>query len=449
MPDPIQPTGPSVKIGQTRATLPNHPANQLVNPTADTTTGALWTQTVDPSGDPLFSLLNPGEVTLVGGVVVSGTVTAEIPDGDDVTEGSVADVAVQGDVAGTVSAKLRGLNKSIAAGLTVNAGTNLNTSLLALESGGNLATLAGIVSSSKAAIKSADGDQVSIGAKADPPATTATTDPWTVISLLKGIFAKLLSGLGVTFTNTTIAVTQGTAANLNATVTGSVSTSGNDLVDAGNSTTTPLGNSGVFTGTSHSTIGFAALALAIDADVVSANNGVVVQWSEDGANWGDYDTNTFDTSDTGGVQQTFIFPVKRQYYRVLYTANAAQSYFRLQSVLKVAPINGATAQNAGTSSAATNRVVLATAAVLNVTQASVLVTSTPVIAANANRIKCRVINTSTNPLWIGPTNPATVGNGAYIPGIAGYPWTTRYEGALFAIATGGTALVTVDEESAS
>ena len=55
----------------------------------------------------------------------------------------------------------------------------------ALETGGNLATLAGVVSSSKAAVKSADGDLVTVGAKADPPATTATTDPWTVVSLLK------------------------------------------------------------------------------------------------------------------------------------------------------------------------------------------------------------------------------------------------------------------------
>ena len=109
----------------------------------------------------------------------------------------------------------------------------------------------------------------------------------------------------------------------------------------------------------------------------------------------------------------------------------------------------APALNAGTSSAGTPRVVQASAAVLNVTQPSVLVSSTLVIAANANRIKVRIINTTTNPLWIGPTNPATVGNGAYIPGIAGYPWTTRYEGALYAIATGGTALVTVDEEASA
>lgn len=62
--------------------------------------------------------------------------------------------------------------------VTANAGTNLNTSALALESGGNLATLAGTVSSSKVNVNIASGNP------------------------------------------TTIAVTQGTAASLNATVVG-------------------------------------------------------------------------------------------------------------------------------------------------------------------------------------------------------------------------------------
>lgn len=46
----------------------------------------------------------------------------------------------------------------VPATVTANAGTNLNTSALALESGGNLATLAGIVSGAKAAVKAAAGD---------------------------------------------------------------------------------------------------------------------------------------------------------------------------------------------------------------------------------------------------------------------------------------------------
>jgi hypothetical protein len=181
--------------------------------------------------------------------------------------------------------------------------------------------------------------------------------------LLKGllkiwldVWNSITHTIGVTFTNTTIAVTQGTAANLNATVTGTV------------------------TANASTNLNTSLLAL-----------------------------------ETGGNLATLV----------------------------------ARDTNSGTVGATTARVVQASVPVLNVTQASVLVTNTTVIGANTKRAKVRVINTSTNPLWIGPTNPATIGNGAYIPGIAGYPWSTRYEGALYAIATGGTALVTVDEESAS
>jgi len=43
-----------------------------------------------------------------------------------------------------------------------------------------------------------DGKDVTQGALDDAPATTATTDPWSVVALLKGIFAKLLATIGVT-----------------------------------------------------------------------------------------------------------------------------------------------------------------------------------------------------------------------------------------------------------
>lgn len=72
-------------------------------------------------------------------------------------EGTTTDAAVTGDNSGTFSAKLRGLSKILsdvwdsvnhrfhvnvdAGSITANAGTNLNTSALALETGGNLASL--------------------------------------------------------------------------------------------------------------------------------------------------------------------------------------------------------------------------------------------------------------------------------------------------------------------
>jgi hypothetical protein len=122
-----------------------------------------------------------------------------------------------------------------------------------------------------------------------------------------------------------------------------------------------------------------------------------------------------------------------------------------QSV-NVAQVNGqTTAANAGISGVGTLRVVQATANVCNITQVSVPTTAGGiiVIAANANRIKLRVTNTTTNPVWITTNSTPTTGNGDYIPGIAGYPWISRFEGALYAISTGGAALVTVYEESST
>jgi hypothetical protein len=107
------------------------------------------------------------------------------------------------------------------------------------------------------------------------------------------------------------------------------------------------------------------------------------------------------------------------------------------------------AVNAGISGTGTQRVVQATANVLNITQVTVPTTAGGIalIAANANRIKLRVTNTGTNPVYVFTTSSPTTANGDFIPGIAGYPWISRYEGALWAIASGGSQIVTVYEES--
>jgi hypothetical protein len=67
-------------------------------------------------------------IALLKKIASAGGSAVSIADGSDVTEGAIADVAVTGDNPGTVSAKLRGLNKSIAAGLAVT-NTNLDVAL--------------------------------------------------------------------------------------------------------------------------------------------------------------------------------------------------------------------------------------------------------------------------------------------------------------------------------
>ena len=98
---------------------------------------------------------DPVDPTTAGG---GSAVT--IADGANVVEGTTTDTAITSDANGTISGKLRGLVKIFADvwdsvnhvlktsatqsgtwSVTANAGTNLNTSTLALESGGHLATI--------------------------------------------------------------------------------------------------------------------------------------------------------------------------------------------------------------------------------------------------------------------------------------------------------------------
>ncbi len=130
-----------------------------------------------------------GSVTVDGSVVVNGAVTVEAASLDvralDAGDDSVA--AVQSgtwniaNVTGAISlptgaateATLSALDAKVAAcdtgsvagTVTANAGTNLNTSALALESGGNLAALAGAVSGGRMQVEAAS-----------LPARTATAD---------------------------------------------------------------------------------------------------------------------------------------------------------------------------------------------------------------------------------------------------------------------------------
>ena len=111
---------------------------------------------------------------------------------------------------GTVTANAGSGTFTISGSVTANAGTNLNTSLLALESGGNLATIAGAVSSSKMAIKSADGDQVTIGTTTGAAVVTDATG--TLQQYLRGLVKLIAAGISATVSGT---VTANAGTNLN------------------------------------------------------------------------------------------------------------------------------------------------------------------------------------------------------------------------------------------
>jgi hypothetical protein len=99
------------------------------------------------SGGNLTALRGANAATDTNGNELAD-MSVSVADGNSVALGTTTDTAYSGSGAGTTIALLKKLVAELASTLTVsgavtsNAGTNLNTSLLALESGGNLATIA-------------------------------------------------------------------------------------------------------------------------------------------------------------------------------------------------------------------------------------------------------------------------------------------------------------------
>lgn len=140
-----------------------------------------------------------------GVLAVAGATSAGL-----IVQGSTNGVAVQ------VNFMTAAPNVTIASGsVTANAGTNLNTSTLALESGGNLATLAGTVTSSRAAVNLISGQTGVAGNTGTVGATTQRMVLATDVALPAG---TNVLGHVIADTGSTTAVTQATGTNLHAVV---------------------------------------------------------------------------------------------------------------------------------------------------------------------------------------------------------------------------------------
>lgn len=102
-------------------------------------------------------------------------------------------------------------------------------------------------------------------------------------------------------------------------------------ISTDNSTSTPLGISGVFTGTAEDISQYGIIVITTYADEASATDGLSVQFSSDATNWDSTDVFTVPAA-TG---KTFSFQAAAQYFRVVYTnGTTAQTEFRLQTSLK-------------------------------------------------------------------------------------------------------------------
>ena len=108
-------------------------------------------------------------------------------------------------------------------------------------------------------------------------------------------------------------------------------TDGNsNVVSAENSSTTPLGIAGVFTGTWVDVSAYPELMVAVTAD---ADGSYAIQFSPDGTN---IDSTLTRYYRTGQINAPHRFTVTRSYFRVVFTnGSVAQTVFRLQTLLGV------------------------------------------------------------------------------------------------------------------
>lgn len=102
--------------------------------------------------------------------------------------------------------------------------------------------------------------------------------------------------------------------------------------DTGNSSTTPLGISGVFTGSWKDATNFASIQVGIYADQNSATDGVEIQFSKDGTNVDHVHNYTYAASSNGNG---YLFQPEFKYYRVKYTnSTVAQTRFALITTIR-------------------------------------------------------------------------------------------------------------------
>jgi hypothetical protein len=102
------------------------------------------------------------------------------------------------------------------------------------------------------------------------------------------------------------------------------------VANAGNSSTTPLGANGVFTGAAVLVRDVSSIAIHAYANVASAADGLKLQWSTDGTLWSEVLAFTVSAS----LGASYSVGPRADYFRVVYTnAGAAQATFRLQTTL--------------------------------------------------------------------------------------------------------------------
>lgn len=109
-------------------------------------------------------------------------------------------------------------------------------------------------------------------------------------------------------------------------------------VDSNNSTATPLGVSGVFTGTLVDVTQYGSISIQVFADEDSATDGLSFEWSTDGgSNWDVQDQHDI----TANQAEQFVLPRITESFRIVYTnGTTGQGAFRLETILNPWPVSG-------------------------------------------------------------------------------------------------------------
>lgn len=151
------------------------------------------------------------------------------------------------------------------------------------------------------------------------------------------------STFGAAFPATGVAVgardAGGLMAGMNLDTSGNLRVSDNGMIgflDPNNSTTTPLGANGTWTGTATDTLPYASVNYSIQSDVISATNGIIREWSHDGvSNWFTWSADNLASDRIGNNTATDMAErVHARYFRLRYVNGATpQTYFRIQTIL--------------------------------------------------------------------------------------------------------------------
>jgi hypothetical protein len=112
-----------------------------------------------------------------------------------------------------------------------------------------------------------------------------------------------------------------------------VTTPASSIIDSGNSTTTPLGIDGVYTGTAFDCEGYSSITNTIYADEDSATDGMQYQFCSDDSFGANTDTHSFTLDFSDSPVRRFQFSVTARYFRIKYTnGGTAQGAFDVQNI---------------------------------------------------------------------------------------------------------------------